>query len=207
MAEYLYDPEHPFHGIACKLKRVDENIINLNDEIDRFFKECKYPIIPHPNNEQWQNAVNYHRELRIPLRFSVLAGEVIHHLRACLDHVVWHFSTKQLHGAASRVPSGETAFPHRYDHFDLLVHPATDNPGDSGKITSWARQCWESLRPFVERAVYVNALEDAAEEGERRVREAYGMNYQRLVTLKQKFDPANLFRMNANIKPPKIATL
>jgi hypothetical protein len=108
---------------------------------------------------------------------------------------------QQLHGAASRVPSSETAFPHRYDHFDLLVHPATDNPNDSPKMISWAQQCWEALRPFVEHAVYVNALEDAVEEGGRRIREAYGTNYERLLALKRKYDPANLFRLNTNIKP------
>jgi FAD/FMN-containing dehydrogenase len=68
-------------------------------------------------------------------------------------------------------------------------------------MIAWARQCWEALHPFVERAVYVNALEDAAEEGERRVREAYGTNYDRLAALKMKYDPTNLFRLNSNIKP------
>jgi hypothetical protein len=95
----------------------------------------------------------------------------------------------------------ETAFPHRYDHYDLLVHPATDIPADSEKIIRWARECWEALQPFVERAVYVNALEDALEEGEPRVREAYGPNYDRLVVVKNKYDPTNLFRLNSNIKP------
>jgi FAD/FMN-containing dehydrogenase len=109
---------------------------------------------------------------------------------------------QQLHGVASRVSVAETAFPHRYDHFDLLVHPATDDPNDSPRMIAWARQCWEELRPFTERAVYVNALEDAAEEGDLRVREAYGANYDRLAALKQKYDPTNLFCLNSNIKPP-----
>ena len=47
----------------------------------------------------------------------------------------------------------------------------------------------------------MNALEDAAEEGELRVREAYGANYERLVTLKRKYDPTNLFNQNSNIRP------
>jgi FAD/FMN-containing dehydrogenase len=108
---------------------------------------------------------------------------------------------QQLHGAASRVSVDETAFPHRYDHFDLLVHPATDDPRHSTKMIAWARECWGALSPYVERAVDVNALEDAAEEGELRVREAYGANYNRLAALKKKYDPTNLFRLNSNIKP------
>src|ERR1700678_4281125 len=42
-----------------------------------------------------QEAVDYHRDLNIPIRFGVLCGEVIHHLRSCLDHIVWHFSSAQ----------------------------------------------------------------------------------------------------------------
>jgi len=108
---------------------------------------------------------------------------------------------QQLHGAASRVAVGETAFPHRYDHYNLMVHPATDDPTESKKIIRWARECWEALRPFVERALYVNALEDALEEGQDRVREAYGPHYDRLVALKSTYDPTNMFRLNANIIP------
>ena len=108
---------------------------------------------------------------------------------------------QQAHGAVSRVGAGETAFPHRYDHFTFLAHPATDDPADRQKITDWGRACWEAMQPHVERAVYVNALEDAVEEGEARVREAYGPNYDRLVALKRKYDPTNFFTANQNIKP------
>ena len=69
----------------------------------------------------------------------------------------------------------------------------------------WARECWEALQPFADRAVYVNALEDALEEGERRVREAYGPNYDRLAALKHKYDPTNLLRLNSNIRPQVVA--
>jgi hypothetical protein len=54
------------------------------------------------------------------------------------------------------------------------------------------------MRPFSTGGVYVNNLGD---EGEERVRAAYGGNYERLVALKTKYDPANLFRLNQNIKP------
>ena len=113
---------------------------------------------------------------------------------------------QQLHGAAGRIPATETAFPHRYDHFDLLVHPATDNPAESEQMIKWARECWDDLKPFVDRAVYVNVLEDPSEEGENRIRDAYGVNYDRLVQLKRKYDPANLFRLNSNINPGGIQT-
>ena len=60
--------------------------------------------------------------------------------------------------------------PSLNDHFDLLVHPATDNPADTPKMIAWARECRKELQPFVEPAVYVSALEDALEEDDARVR-------------------------------------
>ncbi len=105
---------------------------------------------------------------------------------------------QQLHGAASRVGVNETAFPHRYDHYQCGVHGATENPSDSEKIILWARECWQALQPFAEQAVYANVL--AVDEDDR-VRAALGPNYDLLVALKNKYDPTNFFRLNANIKP------
>jgi len=56
------------------------------------------------------------------------------------------------------------------------------------------------MQPFCERDAYVN---DLGEEGEQRVHEAYGRNYERLIALKQKCVPTNFFRMNQNIRPTK----
>jgi FAD/FMN-containing dehydrogenase len=109
---------------------------------------------------------------------------------------------QQLHGTASRVGSGDTAFPHRYDHFNLYIHPATDDPADASKIVRWGRDCWEAMQPYVDRAVYVNAMEDVAADSEQPVRDAYGANYERLTALKKKYDPTNFFSANQNIKPP-----
>jgi hypothetical protein len=100
------DPTHPFAGIAEKLKRADENIVNLKTEIEGFFRDCKYPTIPQPNDKSWQDAIDYHRSLDVPLRFSVLNGEIVHHLRSCLDHLVWIFSS-----AKARAKPNNVAFP------------------------------------------------------------------------------------------------
>src|SRR5205807_156790 len=101
------DPGHPFAGIAEKLKRADQNIVNLHSEIMAFFQSCKYPVIPNTDDKEWQDAVNYHKVLLIPKRFSVLAGEIVHHFRSCLDHIVWIFSddtAKRLHENALEFP-------------------------------------------------------------------------------------------------------
>ena len=108
---------------------------------------------------------------------------------------------QQLHGAAGRVPVSDTAFPHRYDHHVMWINPMSDDAADDAAMIQWGRESWEALKPYVDRAVYVNALEDILEEGERPVREAYGANYERLRALKRTYDPSNLFRQNSNINP------
>jgi hypothetical protein len=82
-----------FEGIREKLVRTDQNICNLQAEVSRFFQECEQPVLPKMNDERHAEAVTYHKTLRIPVRFSVLSGEIIHHLRSCLDHLVWNFSS------------------------------------------------------------------------------------------------------------------
>jgi FAD binding domain-containing protein/berberine-like enzyme len=105
---------------------------------------------------------------------------------------------QQLHGAASRVARTDTAFPHRYDHYNCGAMAGWDSPAETDKNILWARQCWESMQPFFERCAYVNDLGD---EGEQRVKDAFGENYDRLLALKKKYDPANFFRMNQNVRP------
>ncbi len=105
---------------------------------------------------------------------------------------------QQMHGAASRVGPTETAFPHRYEQYDMVILSVWANSADTERNVNWTRGLWQAMQPFVERGVYVNNL---GEEGEDRVRDAYGPNYERLVGLKNKFDPTNLFRLNQNIRP------
>ena len=69
---------------------------------------------------------------------------------------------------------------------------------DTDKNKQWTRDCWEALRPFLIASSYSNYT---ADEGEAITREAYGPNYDRLVAVKNKYDPEDFFRMNHNIKP------
>ena len=105
---------------------------------------------------------------------------------------------EDMHGAASRVRPEDTAFAHRQAHYALLIIATWTDAADSEKHIHWVRDCWEAMQPFTAGSVYVNYL---GEEGEERVRAAYGPNYDRLVALKNKYDPTNFFRLNQNIKP------
>ena len=198
----------PAFGIGvchCGAQEEGEDVVkplrNVATPLADLIQPRSYLDMQTQFDQAWPPGRHYYNKAHNVRRLSDGAIQIILQYSAKLPTPVSNIAFQQMHGAASRVPVSATAFPHRYDHHDLLVHPATDNPIDKDKIIGWTRECWEALKPFVERAVYVNALEDGLEEGELRVREAYGANYERLVALKKKYDPTNLFRQNSNIRP------
>jgi FAD/FMN-containing dehydrogenase len=102
------------------------------------------------------------------------------------------------HGAATRVAVTATAFPHRQSSYNFMAWSNWENPSDSEKNIRWTRECSSAMGPHLVAGSYVNYVSD---EGETSARAAYGPNYDRLVALKNKYDPTNFFRMNHNIKP------
>jgi FAD/FMN-containing dehydrogenase len=70
---------------------------------------------------------------------------------------------------------------------------------EAERYIGWTRQFWSAMQPFSTGGVYVNFLDQ--DEGASRVRAAYGPNYERLLSLKQHYDPTNFFELNQNIKP------
>jgi FAD/FMN-containing dehydrogenase len=105
---------------------------------------------------------------------------------------------EHLGGAVTKIAGDATAFDARNAPYDCVMMPAWTEPAESDKHIAWADGLWRAIQPDSTGAVYVNYLGD---EGEERVRAAYGANYDRLAKLKAKYDPANLFCVNQNIKP------
>jgi FAD/FMN-containing dehydrogenase len=105
---------------------------------------------------------------------------------------------QQFGGAVGRVGRSETAFWHRDVQWDNFPVSVWTDPADSERQVQWVREWWDLIKPFSIGGEYVNNLGD---EGEDRIRAAYGLNYERLVALKNKYDPTNFFRLNANITP------
>ena len=101
-------------------------------------------------------------------------------------------------GAIARVPNGATPYVNRDANFDCFPIAIWDDPAEDGQQMAWARAMWQAIRPFSTGGVYANNLGD---EGQDRVRAAYGENYARLVAIKRKYDPDNVFRLNQNIDP------
>jgi FAD/FMN-containing dehydrogenase len=105
---------------------------------------------------------------------------------------------QHMQGAVCRRGENETAFSHRNALCVLNIVSKWNDPSDSVENINWTRELSDSLKPFSS-GVYVNFLGD---EGEDAVKAAYNpLNFRRLVALKNKYDPANLFSLNQNIKP------
>jgi FAD/FMN-containing dehydrogenase len=103
------------------------------------------------------------------------------------------------HGAYARRGLMDTAFSHRGDPYNFVAISVWDDPTETQRNVRWTRAFYEAMSPHLSRGVYVNVLDN--DESIDRVRAAYGENYDRLVALKRKYDPANLFRVNHNIRP------
>ncbi len=103
-----------------------------------------------------------------------------------------------INGAASKVGKKETAWNYREATWAMVMAGIDPDPANKEIITSWAKDYWNAVHPYSAGGAYVNFM---MEEGEDRIKATYGDNYERLVKIKSKYDPLNLFRVNQNIKP------
>jgi FAD/FMN-containing dehydrogenase len=101
-------------------------------------------------------------------------------------------------GAPNRVPTDATAYFHRDAKFVLNVHGRWAEVAHDQICIAWAREFFQASAPYASAGAYVNFM--TQEEGDR-VAAAYGSNYDRLVQIKQRYDPENVFHLNQNIKP------
>ena len=90
------------------------------------------------------------------------------------------------------------AYSSRDANYVMNVHGRWDTPAEDDRVIAWAREFFAKSQPFASAGAYINFL---TQEETDRIAFAYGGTYQRLVEIKKKYDPTNLFRMNQNIKP------
>jgi FAD/FMN-containing dehydrogenase len=102
-----------------------------------------------------------------------------------------------INGAAARVGKRDTAWNFRDATWAQVMVGVDPDPANKEKITSWTKDYYDALHPYSAGGAYVNFMMD---EGEERVKATYGDNYDRLVAIKNKYDPRNLFRVNQNIR-------
>ena len=102
-------------------------------------------------------------------------------------------------GAVHRMGGDETAWNCRDATWSMVIAGIDPNPQKAGPVTRWTKAYWEAVHPFDLGGAYPNFMMD--DEGDARLKATYGNNYARLAAMKKKYDPANLFRVNQNIRP------
>jgi hypothetical protein len=100
-------------------------------------------------------------------------------------------------GAIGRVAPDATAFPHRRSRLNMFAVADWDLALDGAPHIAYLRDYWSKLHPYTD-GYYTN---ESANEPQQQIDENYQGNYARLVQLKNRYDPTNLFRLNANVKP------
>jgi FAD/FMN-containing dehydrogenase len=126
---------------------------------------------------------------------------------ACIDELVDRMQTApptvsvalmHIGGAAARVAPQATAFSHRDARANMIVAGGWDDPALADATMEFCRSLFRAVEPFTD-GFYVNDV--AADDSERRVIANYGANYARLASVKAQYDPGNVFRLNANVRP------
>ena len=126
------------------------------------------------------------------------AIDVVVERAATMESPLTQIVLEHLGGAISRVEPDATAYWNRGAAFSFNVFPRWEDPAEDDAHVAWAREVHEAIAPYATDGVAVNFL---SQEGQARVRAAYGDNYDRLVELKNEWDPENRFRVNQNVEP------
>jgi len=204
-------PEHLHNKKMCGIVWCYTGPIKKGPQVFKPIRAFKTPAldlvgpIPHPvlnsmfdplypSGLQWYWKADFVRELSD----EAIALHAEHGAR--LPTLLSTMHMYPIDGAAARVKNNATPWAYRDAKFASVIVGVDPSPANKEKITTWARDYWTALHPHSAGGAYVNFMMD---EGEDRIRATYGKNYARLAKLKKKYDPANLFRVNQNIRPAK----
>ncbi len=150
----------------------------------------------YPPGLQWYWRADFVKELSD----EAIAEHVRHGSNLPTMHSTMHLYA--IDGAAHRVGMHQTAFSYRDANWAEVIVGVDPEPANSGKITKWCKDYFDALHPYSAGGAYINFM---MEEGQERVRSSFRDNYERLVLVKSKYDPTNLFRVNQNIRPASVS--
>ncbi len=146
----------------------------------------------YPPGLQWYWKADFVNELSD----EAIALNVKHGSKIPTMHSSMHLYP--INGAAHKVSKSDTPWSYRDAVWAQVIVGVDPDPANKERIIAWAKEYWDALHPYSAGGAYVNFM---MEEGDDRIKASYRHNYERLVTIKNKYDPTNLFRVNQNIKP------
>jgi FAD/FMN-containing dehydrogenase len=146
----------------------------------------------YPPGLQWYWRADFVKELSD----EAIARHAQHGAALPTMHSTMHLYA--IDGAAHRVGSHDTAFSYRDANWAEVIVGVDPDPAKAGTITQWCKDYFDAVHPYSAGGAYVNFMMD---EGQERVQSSFRDNYDRLAAIKHEYDPANLFRVNQNIRP------
>ncbi|MHC4324487.1 MAG: FAD-binding oxidoreductase [Planctomycetota bacterium] len=202
-------PEHLHGKIMCGIVWCYVGDLDKAEEVFEPIRSFKTPVLdivgpmPHPAlqtafdpiyppGHQWYWKADFVNELSD----EAIALYVKHGSQLPTPQSTVHLYP--INGAAHRVGNNDTPWAYRDTTWAQVIVGVDPDPANNDRIISWAKEYWDALHPYSAGGAYVNFMMD---EGEDRVKATYRDNYERLVQIKNKYDPTNLFRVNQNIRP------
>lgn len=146
----------------------------------------------YPKGLQWYWRADFVSELSD----EAIKLNVEHGAKIPTMHSTMHMYP--IDGAVHKVGKNDTPFSYRDCKWAQVIVGVDPDPANNERIIKWTKDYWNALHPHSAGGAYVNFM---MEEGQDRVKATYRDNYERLVAVKNKYDPTNLFRVNQNIKP------
>jgi FAD/FMN-containing dehydrogenase len=186
-----------YSGLAANADKVLAPLRQIRKPIQDTVAPTPYVQLQASGDEGTAHGHKYYIKAGFVQKTTpALIDEIIATIAAASLPVVQAVVLPQGGGAYARVKPGATAFAQRAAPHNMFVFSRWDDAAQSDAVGNWARTAWKKLEPHTH-GFYVNEFNDDSA----RMRDTYGPNYDRMVAIKTKFDPANLFRMNANIAP------
>ncbi|MDI5983404.1 FAD-binding oxidoreductase [Halomonas sp. M4R5S39] len=191
-----------WRGPATEDDAIRERLGRLGPVVGQFVQRMPYPVINTLFDELLPAGLHHYWKGCFTRELTDEAIDV--HLdfgarMPCLQSATLLFPVD---GACQRVAPDATAFAYRDATFATVLGPSWPDPADSEHNIAWGRAYYQALRPYSEEGGYVNFM--SADDADR-VRADYRQNYDRLVEIKTRYDPSNLFRLNQNIAPARVA--
>lgn len=147
-------------------------------------------LVPPGLQHYWK--ANFVKELTD----DAIAAHLLHGPKVPVVNSTMHIYP--INGACHRVKADETAFAYRDANFATVIAGMWPDPSQNVANTKWVREYYDATAPHSEEGGYINFM---SEDDQSRIKANYKGNYQRLVAVKRKYDPNNLFHVNQNIKP------
>lgn len=204
-------PPFPEHLHNKKMCAIVWNYLGPHDQADAVFKpirELKPDLdlvgpIPHPalnsmfdgllpSGLQWYWRADFINEI------SDEAVNIHEQYGNLLPTTLSQIHIYPINGKVHALSNQDTPWAYRDSNWAQVIVGIDPDPGNSEKITKWTKDYYDAIHPYSAGGAYVNFM---MEEGQDRVKASYKDNYDRLVKIKNKYDPKNLFRVNQNIKP------